>query len=50
VDQWLQLLLWQSQHISNTMPVKIAIRIMKPAGVGEQDYLKHQQATGRRGL
>jgi hypothetical protein len=33
-DQWLQLLLWQSQHISSTMTVKIAMRIMKPVGVG----------------
>jgi hypothetical protein len=36
--QWLQLLLWQSQHISNTMTVKIPMRIMKPAvGVEARD-------------
>jgi hypothetical protein len=29
--QWLQLLLWLSQHISRAMIVKIAMRIMKLA-------------------
>jgi hypothetical protein len=32
--QWLQLLLWQSQHMSSTITVKIPINIMKSAGVG----------------
>jgi hypothetical protein len=31
--QWLQLLLWQSQHMSSTMTVKMAMRIIE-AGRG----------------